>query len=321
VLLESSGPEGQPKSVLLTQAALVWQLEAHQRALALAPHDVRVLTLPWSHAFGLVLDLLLGLVSQQTLVVAPLSTSWSPRSLALLLKEVEATWWCTVPRVLELMVGAAPSPGGPLRVLVGGAPVGPSLRETAREWLGAGGRLHVGYGLTEAGPGVSLDGRLLPGVSARLEDGRLFVQSPAWCGPESESGWHDTGDLATLDADGQLEVLGRTGRRVKGPDATWQSLDLLEQELARRPGLRAATIDRREQGWSVAVLLDDGAGPPAGLERFLERRIGGPIALRWERATPRLLAALAAIPAKSLSVALARVLGDPQLHDWAPAWA
>jgi hypothetical protein len=129
--------------------------------------------------------------------------------------------------------------------------------------------------------------------------------SPADSGPEVGAGEATASDAGAGDA--AADPAARAAQ--------------LEQELARRPGLRAATIDRREQGWSVAVLLDDGAGPPAGLERFLERRIGGPIALRWERATPRLLAALAAIPAKSLSVALARVLGDPQLHDWAPAWA
>ncbi|MDX2008581.1 MAG: AMP-binding protein, partial [Myxococcaceae bacterium] len=116
VLLESSGSEGAPKRVLLSQAALCWQLEAHRAVLQPERDDVRVLTLPWTHAFGLVLDLLLGLVAQQTLVLAPLSGTWSPRSLASRLAEAGATWWCTVPRLLELVLDAAPPDGrGPTR--------------------------------------------------------------------------------------------------------------------------------------------------------------------------------------------------------------
>jgi hypothetical protein len=84
--------------VLLSQAALCWQLEAHHAVLQPGRDDVRVLTLPWTHAFGLVLDLLLGLVAQQTLVLAPLSGTWSPRSLASRLAEADATWACSTLR-------------------------------------------------------------------------------------------------------------------------------------------------------------------------------------------------------------------------------
>ncbi|MCU0696913.1 MAG: AMP-binding protein, partial [Myxococcaceae bacterium] len=312
VLLDSSGTEGPPRSILLGQAALCWQLEAHRLVLELAPHDVRVLTLPWTHAFGLVLDLLLGLVSQQTLVVAPLRGAWSPRALAARLAEADATWWCTVPRILELVVDAAP-PGvsGPRRVLVGGAPVSARLRQGAQAWVGASGHLHVGYGMTEAGPGLAIDGRALPGIECRLDDGRLAVRTPAWCGAPSPDGWHDTGDVASLDAAGRLEVAGRASRRVKSPDATWLSLDALEAELATRPGVKAATIHQAGAGWAVCVLTDAGLTSMPGLTGFLERRLGAGVQLRVEPASPTLLAALAATSAKSISAALARWVSPP----------
>jgi acyl-coenzyme A synthetase/AMP-(fatty) acid ligase len=310
--LESSGTEGPPRAVLVSQAALCWQLEAHQRALALGADDVRVLTLPWTHAFGVVLDLLLGLVSKQTLVVAPLTGAWSPRSLAVLLADREATWWSAVPRLLELVMDASPPRcRAPRKVLVGGAPVSPALRAAAARWVGPEGRLHVGYGMTEAGPGLALDGALLPGVAARLEAGRLLVQSPAWCGADGDGLWHDTGDLASFDASGHLDVIGRASRRVKAPDATWVSLDALEAELAGRPGVKAAAITRHGAGWQVSALVETGTPSLGGLEGFLSRRLGDGVTVRLERATPQLLAALAATPAKSLSAALATVTKPP----------
>ncbi len=307
VLLESSGSEGAPKQVLLSQAALCWQLEAHHAVLQPGRDDVRVLTLPWTHAFGLVLDLLLGLVAQQTLVLAPLSGTWSPRSLASRLAEADATWWCAVPRLLELVLDAAPPAArGPTCVLVGGAPVSPRLREAANAWVGASGRLHVGYGMTEAGPGLAIDGVMLPGAECRIDDGRLSVRTPAWCGDPSPDGWHDTGDLASLGADGRLEVSGRASRRVKSLDATWLSLDALEAELSTRPGVKAATIQRSRGAWAVCVLTEAGAATMPELKGFLERRLGDGVDLRLEPASPTVLAALAATSAKSVSAALAR---------------
>jgi acyl-coenzyme A synthetase/AMP-(fatty) acid ligase len=311
VLLSSSGTEGAPRPVLLTQAALCFQLEAHQQRLAPAPDDVRVLTLPWTHAFGLVLDLLLGLVSGQTLEVAPLTGPWSPRSLAQRLAERDATWWCTVPRLLELVVGSAKGLPAPRRILIGGAPVGDALAARTQDWLGTAGRLHVGYGLTEAGPGVAIDGALLPGVLGRVADGRLFIQTPSWCGPGAVDGWNDTGDLASLEASGRLRIVGRASRRVKGPDALWVCLDALEDEVAARPGVRAAAINATGTGWDVTALVED-IGTLAGpLTALLERRLGGLVRLRCHEATPTTLATLAAAPGKSLSAALRQLSPGP----------
>jgi acyl-coenzyme A synthetase/AMP-(fatty) acid ligase len=308
VLLQTSGSEGTPKQVALTQAAICWQLERHREVLSIESGSVRVMTLPWTHAFGLVLDLLLGLVSRQTLEVAPMTAGWSPKQLAERLALAEADWWCTVPRVLELVMNAAPpSRRGPRNVLVGGALISPRLQAEASAWLDPKGALHVGYGLTEAGPGVAMNGRLLPGIEARIDAGTLVIRSPSWCGPGDASQWHHTNDLATLDACGHLEVVGRASRVVKGPDGLWTSLDAFEVELARRLGGRAVCVARRGLGFTVIALVDGAPIVDAALPRFIERRLGGPVDLHLESVTETVWRALAATPSKSLSGALDRM--------------
>jgi acyl-[acyl-carrier-protein]-phospholipid O-acyltransferase/long-chain-fatty-acid--[acyl-carrier-protein] ligase len=100
-----------------------------------------------------------------------------------------------------------------------------------------------GYGVTETAPVAAANqpgamrpgtvGRLLPGMEARLEPvegipnaGRLFLKGPnvmmGYIRPEKpgvieplEDGWHDTGDVVSIDDEGFLSIKGRMKRFAK----------------------------------------------------------------------------------------------------------
>ncbi|MEI9992855.1 MAG: AMP-binding protein [Rhizomicrobium sp.] len=100
-----------------------------------------------------------------------------------------------------------------------------------------------GYGVTETAPVIAANqpeanrpgtvGRLMAGMEARLEPvegipnaGRLFVKGPnvmlGYIKPEKpgviqppEGGWHDTGDVVSIDEEGFIAIKGRLKRFAK----------------------------------------------------------------------------------------------------------
>jgi long-chain acyl-CoA synthetase len=133
--------------------------------------------------------------------------------------------------LLDRLVGAKVRArmGGALRVAVsGGAPISADI---ARFFLGLGVPLVQGYGLTEAGPVVTLNpmednrpdsiGKPLPDLEARVgPDDELWVRSPGvmqgyWMQPEASAavldpdGWLRTGDQVRIDAQGHVFITGR----------------------------------------------------------------------------------------------------------------
>ncbi len=104
-------------------------------------------------------------------------------------------------------------------------------------------RIFEGYGVTETSPVLAVNtpmfnrtgtvGRLMPAVEHRLEPvpgidegGRLHVRGPNIMAgyyrvdnpgelEPPPGGWHDTGDIVAIDADGFLAILGRAKRFAK----------------------------------------------------------------------------------------------------------
>src|SRR5262249_51834550 len=126
-------------------------------------------------------------------------------------------------------------------ILAGAEPVKDATRRVYMEKFGL--RILEGYGVTETAPALALNtpmfnrfgtvGRLLPGMGARVEKvegvdegGRLFVKGPnvmlGYLRAENPGvldmppeGWHDTGDIVTIDAQGFITIRGRAKRFAK----------------------------------------------------------------------------------------------------------
>jgi len=241
VVLFTSGTEGKPKGVVLSHANLV--SNARQIfALAdgfLSERDIVMNPLPAFHSFGLTAGLLMPLLHGMKVVLYPSPLHY--KQVPKLIGEMGATFLFATDTFLQGYARAADA--GDLksvRYVVAGAER--VKAETRRMWEPYGTTILEGYGCTECSPVLACNtpvamregsvGRLLPGIEARLEPvegitegGKLCVRGPnIMAGYLSadrpgqivppEGGWHDTGDIVTLE-DGYITIKGRAKRFAK----------------------------------------------------------------------------------------------------------
>jgi acyl-[acyl-carrier-protein]-phospholipid O-acyltransferase/long-chain-fatty-acid--[acyl-carrier-protein] ligase len=167
VVLFTSGTEGAPKGVVLTNANLLanaYQMLDHMRAI-LGPEQILLNPLPMFHSFGLTAATLAPLFAGVKVVLYP-----SPLHYRQVAKLVE--------RTKTLLAGyiraAEPGQLASLREVVAGAE---RVKAPTRElWAKNGTDILEGYGVTECSPVLACNqrgdnhigtvGRLLPGIEA-----------------------------------------------------------------------------------------------------------------------------------------------------------
>lgn len=232
LLLRTSGTSGPSRWVALSHANVLSQLRSHTPALGL--RDATVLSvLPWRHAFGLLVDALPALLSEATVLV-DLPSARDPERTIRVVRENDVTHLSMVPLHVRRLLH---TPGGieMLRSLeggvVGGAPIDDEIADALRDT-----RLRVGYGQTEASPGITLGepGAMSPGLvgmplgcQTRVDDdGQLLVRGPNVCagfaGPRGvarldQTRWLETGDIVDT-ADGGYRFVGRLDASFKLPN-------------------------------------------------------------------------------------------------------
>lgn len=242
VILFTSGTEGVPKGVVLSNRNLVANSQ-QIRAFAedvLLPTDVFLNPLPMFHSFGLTAGTLLPLFNGFRTVLYPSPLHY--RQVAKLIGSAKATILLSTDTFLQGYARAVqPEDLASIRYIVAGAE---RVKDATREmWSKAGATILEGYGVTECSPVVACNlpetnrpgtvGRLLPGIEQRVAQvpglksgGRLSLRGPnimlGYMLPDAPGvivpppdGWHDTGDIVKIDDEGFVTIRGRAKRFAK----------------------------------------------------------------------------------------------------------
>lgn len=163
--------------------------------------------------------------------------------------------------------------GGRLKVMVsGGAALPPRV---GRFFLAMGLPLTQGYGQTEASPVISVNpldnnriasvGTPLEGVELKLAaSGELLVRGDLvmkgyWGRPQEtakviKNGWLHTGDLAEIDDDGYITIIGRSKDIIVNSGGENISPMRVEARLSGQPNIAQALVDGDRRPWLAAVI-------------------------------------------------------------------
>ncbi|MDY7106385.1 MAG: AMP-binding protein [Actinomycetota bacterium] len=275
VLLFTSGSAGRPRAAMLTHGNLLASLgQAETRhAHAARAGDVVFGLLPLHHVFGLNVALGGALHGGSALL---LIERFDPSSAVADIATHGVTVVAGPPQMwaafVELDDDRLDGAFSSVRLAVSGAAeLSPALARRVAERLGVD--LRQGYGLTETSPTVTSSvgveprpgsiGRVAPGVDVRLvgADGEdVFIGDPGeiwvrganvfegyWQDPEatdaafSPDGWFRTGDIAVVDDDGYLYIVGRSKDLVIVSGFNVYPAEV-EEVLRSHPGVAAAAV-------------------------------------------------------------------------------
>jgi fatty-acyl-CoA synthase len=310
-LCYTSGTTGSPKGVVYTHRSnYLHTLRALQAdAVGLTADDVLLLAVPMFHANGWGLPFAAPAVG--TRLILP-GRAMDGASLARLMRDEGVTVAVGVQTVWLGLVDHLAAIGETLpalkRVLIGGSSCPDALILRMEERLGA--RVQTSWGMTELSPIGTIappaampeepraSGRPPMGIDLKLTDaagatlvpqrdvlGHLKVKGASvidrYFRAESDAldseGYFDTGDLAMIDAAGNLTICGRAKDLIKS-GGEWINPNEIEVIVGRHPSVRhVAVIGRPDAKWGERPVLiverHDNDGDPQALIALLRGKV------------------------------------------------
>ncbi len=241
----TSGTTGAPKGAMLSHHNIVNNARHTALAMALGPQDRLCIPVPLYHCFGMVLGVLACVASGATMVFP--GEAFEPEATLAAVQRHRCTALHGVPTMFVAMLAHPARPQYDVSTLRTGIMAGaPCPIETMRQLVAEMhmAQITIAYGMTETSPisfqsgvddplekRVSTVGRIHPHVEVKIVDaaGRIVpvgrpgelctrgysVMRGYYEDPErtreaiDEAGWMHTGDLATIDAEGWCNIVGR----------------------------------------------------------------------------------------------------------------
>ncbi len=241
VILFTSGTEGNPKGVVLSHSNILANIEQIEQHVRLEENDIVFNPLPTFHCYGLTAGTLWPIYGGHPVVLhpSPLQTKTIAKRI---FKSRSTVLFATDTFLQQYMRASAEGGLSSLRIAVCGAErVREETRKTAADRFSF--EVLEGYGVTECAPVLAANqpgdiragtiGKMLPGIETKLEPvegledaGRLWVRGPnimkGYIAPDNpgvvaplEGGWHDTGDVVSVDDEGYYVIRGRIKRFAK----------------------------------------------------------------------------------------------------------
>ncbi len=296
VILFTSGSEGAPKAVVLSHRNLLANAAQVEARISISPQDKLLNVLPVFHSFGLTGGTILPLVTGVKLFLdpSPLHYTLIPEVAA----KVRPTFMFGTDTFLSAYAKTADDEDfTSLRFAVSGAE---SVRsETRRIWRERfGAEIIEGFGLTEASPVVAVNsathsregtvGRLLPGMRMRLEPvegvaegGRLWLSGPnimlGYMTADRPGelqplagGWHDSGDIVSVDRDGFISIRGRAKRfaKIAGEMVSLGAVEMLVQALWPEERHAVVSVPDKRRGERIVLVTTAGDADPNTLRQY-----------------------------------------------------
>jgi len=300
VILFTSGSEGVPKGVVLSHRNMLANAAQAKARIDFGRTDTVFNVLPMFHSFGLTIGLVLPLVSGVKIYLYPNPLHF--RTIPELVYGTNATILFGTDTFLAGYAKAAhPYDFRSLRyVLAGAERVKDTTRQSYLDKFGL--RILEGYGVTEAAPALALNtpmynksgtvGRLLPGLKARLEPvpgldegGRLFVngpnvmlgylrvENPTVLEPPPE-GWHDTGDIVSIDPQGFITIKDRAKRfaKIAGEMVSLSAVEGLTAGLWPDARSVAVSVSDARKGERIVLLTEQADAARAQLSTYAKSK-------------------------------------------------